>query len=83
MTLIEHLRELRNRLFWSFVAIALGTVVGWIFYNRLFTFIAQPLLDASNQLVEERARQADPVAHRASPTRSTSSCRSRWPPGSS
>ena len=53
MTLIEHLRELRNRLFWSFVAIALGTVVGWIFYNRLFTFIAQPLLDASNQLVEE------------------------------
>ena len=64
MTLIEHLRELRNRLFWSFVAIALGTVVGWIFYNRLFTFIAQPLLDAVQPARRGGAQQADPVADR-------------------
>jgi sec-independent protein translocase protein TatC len=53
MTLVEHLRELRNRLFWSAVAIALGTVVGWIFYDRIFTFIAQPLVDAANQVAAE------------------------------
>jgi sec-independent protein translocase protein TatC len=53
MTLIEHLRELRNRIFWSFVAIALGGVVGWVFYDQLFTFITQPLVDASHQLEAE------------------------------
>jgi sec-independent protein translocase protein TatC len=50
MTLVEHLRELRNRLFWSCVAIALGTVVGWIYYDQIFTFIAQPLVDAADAL---------------------------------
>ena len=53
MTLVEHLRELRNRLFWSFVAIAIGSTVSWVFYNRLFTFITQPFEDAKHQLVAE------------------------------
>ena len=31
MSLVEHLRELRNRLAWSFLGIGLGLIVGWIF----------------------------------------------------
>jgi sec-independent protein translocase protein TatC len=48
MTLVEHLRELRNRLGWAFLAIAIGTVVGWIFYPHVFHFLAQPFNRASN-----------------------------------
>jgi sec-independent protein translocase protein TatC len=58
MTLVEHLRELRNRLFWSFVAIAIGGVVGWIFYTPIFKFLTQPLVDASNQLKAEGHHEA-------------------------
>lgn len=57
MTLVEHLRELRNRLFWALLAIALGGVVGWIYYQQIFTFITKPLVDASNQLAAEGHHQ--------------------------
>ncbi len=53
MTLVEHLRELRDRLFWSFVAIAIGAVVGWVFYDRIFTYIAQPFFDAAKELTAQ------------------------------
>jgi sec-independent protein translocase protein TatC len=53
MTLVEHLRELRNRIFWSFVVIFLGSIVGWVFYDQIFTFIAKPLVDAADQLAAE------------------------------
>ena len=53
MTLVEHLRELRNRLFWSFVAIGCGTVVGWVFYERIFAVIARPFFDAAAVLTKE------------------------------
>ncbi len=50
MTLVEHLRELRNRLGWAFLAIAIGTVVGWTFYPHVFHFLAQPFNRASNSV---------------------------------
>jgi sec-independent protein translocase protein TatC len=50
MTLVDHLRELRTRLMWSFLAILVGAVVGWIEYPRLFDFLERPFLDAVKRL---------------------------------
>ncbi len=42
MTLVEHLAELRSRLFASILAIALGAVVGWFLYPSVFHFLQRP-----------------------------------------
>jgi len=43
MTLVEHLRELRNRLLKAIVIVALGTVLGWLWYNHgLLHFLEKP-----------------------------------------
>jgi sec-independent protein translocase protein TatC len=42
MPLMEHLRELRNRLIKAVLAIILGMVVGWLIYARAFNFITEP-----------------------------------------
>ena len=42
MPLVEHLRELRSRLVKSGIAIAAGMVVGWIYYDEIFSWPAQP-----------------------------------------
>jgi sec-independent protein translocase protein TatC len=44
MSLGDHLRELRRRFAISATAIAVGSVVGWIEYDRLFKAIMAPLL---------------------------------------
>jgi sec-independent protein translocase protein TatC len=43
MPLMGHLRELRNRLFKSFLAIGVGAVVGWVFYTPIFDFLTSPV----------------------------------------
>ena len=42
MTLIEHLAELRNRLFKSVVAVVIGGVICWAFYNQILDFLVEP-----------------------------------------
>jgi len=42
MPLMEHLRELRNRLVKAVLGIILGMVVGWFLYARAFNFITGP-----------------------------------------
>ena len=42
MPLTHHLRELRNRLFKSALAILAGMVVGWIYYPQIFAWISAP-----------------------------------------
>lgn len=42
MTLIEHLTELRKRLIISFIAIGIGAIVGWIFYQQIVDFLLEP-----------------------------------------
>ena len=42
MPLLEHLRELRTRVVVSAIAIAVGTVVGWYFYDALIGILSQP-----------------------------------------
>jgi sec-independent protein translocase protein TatC len=49
MPLTEHLRELRSRLVKSGIAIALGMVVGWIYYDQLFTWLSAPFNDVIEQ----------------------------------
>ncbi len=43
MALADHLREFRNRLFISMCAVAVGSVVGWIYYQELLYLLQQPL----------------------------------------
>ncbi|GAA4109558.1 twin-arginine translocase subunit TatC [Enteractinococcus coprophilus] len=43
MSLREHLRELRNRLFKAAIAIVLGTIVGFIVYQPAFTILTEPI----------------------------------------
>lgn len=42
MSLIDHLRELRARLFKSSAAILVGAVVSWIYYEQIFAVIRRP-----------------------------------------
>ena len=42
MPLMEHLRELRNRLIKAALAVILGMVVGWLVYKPAFSFIVGP-----------------------------------------
>jgi sec-independent protein translocase protein TatC len=53
MSLIEHLNELRSRLIKCIVAIGVGGLVVWIFYDPIFHFLIQPLKDACENGAEE------------------------------
>jgi len=43
MTFLEHLEDLRKRLFYSFVALFVGFVPGWIFSKQLYAILARPV----------------------------------------
>ena len=43
MTFLEHLADLRKRLFYSFIAIVIGVVPAWIFSKDLFNILAIPV----------------------------------------
>ena len=45
MPLLEHLRELRKRVFKSSIAVIVGFGVGWAFYNTIITKLAEPVCD--------------------------------------
>ena len=45
MPLTEHLRELRSRFFKSGMAIAIGMVIGWIYYAEIFAWLSRPFTD--------------------------------------
>lgn len=42
MPLMEHIRELRNRVIKIAIAVTIGSVIGWLVYGRVFHFIEQP-----------------------------------------
>jgi sec-independent protein translocase protein TatC len=54
MALLDHLKELKNRLFKSAVAIVLGTVCGFLVYQPLLAALIKPIKD----LNEKEGRQA-------------------------
>lgn len=43
MTLIEHLRELRNRLFQVVIFLVIATFVGWFVYDYTFALLKRPI----------------------------------------
>ncbi|HEV7127573.1 MAG TPA: twin-arginine translocase subunit TatC [Ktedonobacterales bacterium] len=50
MTLIEHLEELRRRLFVCLIAIAVASTVAFIFWNPILGFLLTPLPSIANSL---------------------------------
>ncbi|MEO3929871.1 twin-arginine translocase subunit TatC [Micromonosporaceae bacterium B7E4] len=50
MTLIEHIRELRNRLFWASLGLLVGLIVGWFLAEPVYNILRQPYcrLDGSS-----------------------------------
>jgi sec-independent protein translocase protein TatC len=46
MPLIEHLRELRNRLLKAALALVLGMVIGFVFFHPIWTFVSHPFCSA-------------------------------------
>ena len=53
MNLIDHLTELRKRLIWSFFYLILVFILCFIFADRLFAFLAKPLVKLMDQNIEE------------------------------
>ena len=49
MTLGAHLRELRARVVKSGLAILVGSVVGWIYYDPIFDMLRHPIDDVVRQ----------------------------------
>jgi sec-independent protein translocase protein TatC len=43
MTFLEHLEDLRKRLFYSAIALIVGFVPGWIFAKQIFNILARPV----------------------------------------
>jgi len=56
MTLVEHLRELRNRMFVSVVAITIGFVVGLFLYDWLLNLLLEPYLAVQQDVRESGVR---------------------------
>jgi sec-independent protein translocase protein TatC len=48
MPLVEHLTELRTRLIWAFVAIAVGFAIAYLFADNLFAALTWPIRDVSH-----------------------------------
>ncbi|MEU7000872.1 twin-arginine translocase subunit TatC [Nonomuraea sp. NPDC046570] len=57
MPLMEHLRELRNRLLIALIAVAVGVIIGWFFFEPVWTVLKAPYCDTlqAKQLTGECA----------------------------
>jgi sec-independent protein translocase protein TatC len=49
MSLSGHLKELRNRLFWSALFIVAGSVAGWFMFDYVFEELQRPIVELSNK----------------------------------
>ena len=48
MSLGGHLKELRNRLFWSAIFIFAGTIAGWFLFEPVFQILQKPVVELGN-----------------------------------
>ena len=49
MSLSGHLKELRNRLFWSAIFLVAGSILGWFMFDDVFAELQRPIVELSNQ----------------------------------
>ena len=49
MSLSGHLKELRNRLFWSSLFILGGSVAGWFMFDFVFNELQRPIIELANR----------------------------------
>lgn len=61
MSLTEHLREFRNRLFISVCAVLIGTIVAWIFYGKITDLLLDPIFSVQRHLLESKGIKTTPV----------------------
>ena len=59
MPLLDHLRELRQRLFVSVVAIVVASIVAGLFYDQLLALLQNPFEDSVRPLAEEQDINAE------------------------
>jgi sec-independent protein translocase protein TatC len=53
MTVVEHLTELRRRLVISLISVAVASVVGFVFYRRIFQWLLGPYKQAIQQIPQD------------------------------
>ena len=56
MTLIEHVRELRNRLFWASLGLVAGLIVGFILSQSVFHLLEQPYCALPSSYVDGQCK---------------------------
>ncbi|QXC61940.1 twin-arginine translocase subunit TatC [Aquihabitans sp. G128] len=62
MSLMEHLVELRSRVFKCAIAVAIGAIVGWLVYPAVFDILIEPLKELSkNPNVKDKLISLDPL----------------------
>jgi sec-independent protein translocase protein TatC len=61
MSLVEHLTELRNRLVICLIAVAVGVLIGFFLYNRIFDFLIDPYCDVVQDGEECSLLQTEPL----------------------
>ena len=61
MSIVEHLSELRRRLVISAVAVAVGAVIAFAFYDQILEFLKQPYCDTLKEGVACKLFITDPL----------------------
>jgi sec-independent protein translocase protein TatC len=54
MPLMDHLRELRNRVVKIAIAVIAGAIIGWVFYHQIWAFIQRPYCQAVGGCVQDK-----------------------------
>ena len=49
MSLSGHLKELRNRLFWSSIFLVAGSIAGWFMFDAVFAELQRPIVELSKE----------------------------------
>lgn len=61
MTILEHLEELRARLIWIFIAVAIAAIGGWLLYDRVVTFLLEPARPYLQELTHGKLIFTSPI----------------------
>lgn len=61
MALSDHLREFRNRLALSVLAVVVGFVVAWVFYSQLLDLLTSPVMNVQKTLKNQNGTNTEIV----------------------